>query len=162
MYFLLLFYLFLFPFHLFDFLSLNQLSIYFCKSALIFFSICLRSVHSMLDLRLAWWCFINVWVNFVNDMLGLRLAWVHKVYYKTKVFSKKVTFSNKWSLNSFLLSPTLWSGIFSFCFLPIFYQELSFSSFFVSFSFEGKDGHSHPGSRFMVSLSFSHICSKDS
>ena len=48
----------------------------------------------------------NVWLSPViyrdtrNWMLNLWLAWVHKVYQKTKVFSKKVTFSNKWSLNS--------------------------------------------------------------
>ena len=42
-------------------------------------------VHSMLGLRLAWWCFNNVWANFVNVMLGLRLAWLHKVYHKPKI-----------------------------------------------------------------------------
>ena len=73
---------------------------FFCSYILVFFSTRLRFVHSMLGLWLAWWCFNNVWVNFVNVMLGLRLAWVHKIYHKTKVFSKKVKFSNKWSLNS--------------------------------------------------------------
>ena len=52
---------------------------------------------------------------------------------------------------------------FLFCFLPIFDWEFSsfafFRSlienfFFILFSFEGKDGHSHPGSRFMVSWDF--------
>ena len=100
MYSSLLFYPFLFPFFLSDFIALCQLFIYFYKSALAFFSTRLHYVHSMLGFRLAWWCFNDVWVNFVNDMMGLQLVWVHKVYHITKVFSKKVTFSNKWSLNS--------------------------------------------------------------
>lgn len=63
---------------------------------------------------------------------------------------------------SFLLSLNLWSGnfllllssdfltgnflllLFLFCFLPIFDWEFS----------EGKDWHSHPGSRFMISWDF--------
>ena len=55
---------------------------------------------------------------------------------------------------SFLLSPPLWLGIFSFCFLPILLIRnfLRFSLFL--FSSEGKDWHSHPRSRFMVSWDF--------
>ena len=50
-------------------------------------------------------------------------------------------------------------SFFSFCSLPIFDQEFSFAFFrslirnFIFFafsSFKGKDRHSHPGSRFMV------------
>ena len=75
----LLLYPFLFSFYLSDFIALCQLFIYFYKFVLAFFSTRLHYVHSM---------------------LGLWLAWVHKVYHNTKIFSKKVTFSNKWSLNS--------------------------------------------------------------
>ena len=50
----------------------------------------------------------------------------------------------------FLLSLNLWLGIFSFCFLPLFWLE----TFLFLFSSEGKDWHSHPGSRFMVSWDF--------
>ena len=66
-----------------------------------------------------------------------------------------------------LFSSDLWSGsfflFFSFCSLPIFDREFSFAFFqslirnFLFFpfsSFKGKDGHSHPGSRFMVSWNF--------
>ena len=52
----------------------------------------------------------------------------------------------------FLLSPTLWLGIsflFFFCFL--FDWKFSFFFFFAS---GGKDWHSHPRSRFMVSQDF--------
>jgi len=52
-------------------------------------------------------------------------------------------------------------SFFFFCFLPIFDREVSFFAFFWSlignFPFspsKGKDGHSHPGSRFMVSWDF--------
>ena len=57
----------------------------------------------------------------------------------------------------------LLSFLFSFCSLPIFDQEFPFAFFrsltgnFLFFpfsSFKGKDGHSHPGSRFMVSWDF--------
>ena len=72
-------------------------------------------------------------------------------------------------LPSFLLSPILWLGIFlsflysfshslignflSFLFSlsPTLWLGISFPSFFAS---EGKDWHSHPGSRFMVSQDF--------
>ena len=37
-------------FYLFDFVTICQLFIYFCKSALVFFSTCLCSVHLMLGL----------------------------------------------------------------------------------------------------------------
>ena len=43
-------------------------------------------------------------------------------------------------------------SFFSFCFLPLFDWEFSFFSFlFFFFASEGKDWHSNPGSRFMVS-----------
>ena len=50
----------------------------------------------------------------------------------------------------FLLSPTLWLGISFLIFLlsPTLWLGISFLFFFAS---EGKDWHSHPGSRFMVS-----------
>ena len=92
MYSSLLFYIFLFPFYLLDFLSLCHLFIYFYKSPLVIFSICLCFVHFMLGLRLVWWCFNNAWVNFVNFILDLWLAWDHKIYHKIKVFSPKVSF----------------------------------------------------------------------
>ena len=49
------------------------------------FSTCLHSVHSMLDIRLAWRC-LNKWVgNLANVMLGLQLAWLRKVYRKPEI-----------------------------------------------------------------------------
>jgi len=62
--------------------------------------------------------------------------------------------------NSFIVFDRGFS--FFLCFLPIFDRELSFFFFAFSqslienflFSSEGKDGHSHPGSRFMVSWDF--------
>jgi len=53
-----------------------------------------------------------------------------------------------------LFSSDLWLRIFFlFCFLPFFdWGIFSFSPFFLfCFSSESKDGHSHPGLRFMVS-----------
>ena len=54
-------------------------------------------------------------------------------------------------LSFFLHSPTLRLGIFSFCFLLLFWLGISFLFLFSS---EGKDRHSHPGSRFMVNWDF--------
>ena len=110
MYSSLLFYLFPFPLYLSDLVVLCQLFIYFCNFALAFFSTHLHYVLSMLGLQLSLWCFNKVWENFVNGMLDLRLAWVHKVYHKTKVFFKKVTFSNKLSLNSLFNFHVLHTG----------------------------------------------------
>ena len=52
----------------------------------------------------------------------------------------------------FFLSPTIWLGISFPSFLLSLWLEISFPSFF--FASEGKDWHSHPGSRFMVSQDF--------
>ena len=57
-----------------------------------------------------------------------------------------------WEFSFFAFFQSLIGNFFFFCFLLIFDRELRFLLFFVFF--EGEDGHSHLGSRFMVSWDF--------
>ena len=83
------------------------------------------------------------------------------LYYSDIVWSKDLSayffcflpiFDREFSFSLlFLFSSDHWLGISFFCFLSILDRELFF---FVLFSSKGKDGHSHPGSRFMESWDF--------
>jgi len=76
------------------------------------------------------------------------------VYSVTTLYCSDVVWSDDLSAYFFCFSSDPWSGIFFLLFSSDFWLGTFPFLFFLFFSSESKDGHSHPGSRFMVSWNF--------